>query len=220
MAIVRIVLPRKGIIEPQHGNNYETDLDTNWQTIDSLLQDANDVHNAVAAAGTVAAWLSDIGLSGVISGFSLATSANLTPGLSSGVLYAQGVRSAPSIPAPGNAPASSTSFLWWNSITGFYFNLSGTAATSGDAFIGSLITDPTHVTAVTNATKVYGRLAVTASAPGNFSLAHNLGRIPLGATVYMTSSGEFWFQPVTLFDATHLYLVASDVGITASIQVW
>jgi len=29
MAVVRTVLPRKGIIEPQHGANYETDLDTN-----------------------------------------------------------------------------------------------------------------------------------------------------------------------------------------------
>jgi len=220
MAIVRTVLPRKGIIQPQHGNNYETDLDTNWLTIDSLLQDANDVHNAVIAAGTVAAWLSDTGRSGVVSGFSLATSANLTPGLSSGVLYAQGVRSAPATPAPGNAPASSTSFLWWNSVTGFYFNLTGTPAAGGDAYLGTVTTDPTHVTAVANATKIYGRLAVTAAAAGSFSFAHNLGRIPLGVAVYMTSGGALWFQPANLFDATYLYLVASDVGITASIQVW
>ncbi len=220
MAIVRTVLPRKGIIEPQHGNNYETDLDTNWQTIDSLLQDANDVRNAVLAAGTVAAWLGDIGLSGVIAGFTLATSANLTPGLSPGVLYAQGMRWAPSSPTPSAAPASTTSFLWWSSITGFYFNLTGSPATPGDAYLGSVTTDATHVLAVTNATKVYGRLAVSAAAAGNFSINHNLGRAPLGAIIYMTSGGALWFQPTTLFDATNLYLTASDAGVTASIQIW
>ena len=219
MAIVRTVLPRKGIIEPQHGSNYETDMDTNWQTIDSLLQDANDVQNAVTAAGTIAAWLKDRGISGVISGLTLATSANLTPGLSAGILYAQGARSAPTAPAPGIAPASSTSFLWWNSITGFYFNLTGVPAVTGDAYLGSVTTDPTHVTAVTNATKIYSRLAVTASAAGNFSVNHNLGRAPLGAMIYMTSGGALWFQPA-MFDSSNLYFTASDVGITASIQVW
>jgi hypothetical protein len=220
MAIVRTVLPRKGIIEPQHGSNYETDMDTNWQIIDSLLQDANDVQNAVTAGGTIAAWLKDRGISGVISGFTLATSANLIPSLSAGILYAQGARSAPTTPAPGIAPASSTSFLWWNSITGFYFNLTGIPAVTGDAFLGSVTTDPTHVTAVTNATKIYGRLAVTASAAGNFSVVHKLGRAPQGAMIYMTSGGALWFQAGIMFDASNLYLTASDVGITASIQVW
>ena len=37
MAVVRTILPRKGLIEPQHGDNYEADVDTNWQIIDSLL---------------------------------------------------------------------------------------------------------------------------------------------------------------------------------------
>jgi len=220
MAVVRTVLPRKGIIEPQHGNNYETDLDTNWQTIDSLLQDANDVRNAVVAAGTVAAWLGDIGLSGVVSGFTLATSATLTPGLTGGVLYAQGMRWAPTAPSAPAAPASSTSYFWWNSVTGFYFNTTGTAASPGDAFLGTVTTDATHVLAVTGATKIYGRLAVSAAAAGNFSLSHNLGRAPLGALIYMTSGGAVWFQPTTLFDATNLYLTASDAGVTASIQIW
>ncbi|HEV2349008.1 MAG TPA: hypothetical protein VG028_04080 [Terriglobia bacterium] len=220
MAVVRTVLPRKGIIEPQHGNNYELDVDTNWQTIDSLLQDATDVQNAVMAAGTVAAWLNDIGLCGVVSGLALSTSASLTPGLSAGVLYAQGARYAPSTPAPGAAPANSASFLWFNSATGFYFNFTGTAGTVGDAYLGSLTTDSTHVTAVTGATKINGRVAVAAGAAGNFSLVHNLGRAPLGVMIYMTSGGALWFQPANLFDATNLYLTASDAGITASIQVW
>jgi hypothetical protein len=220
MAVVRTVLPRKGIIEPQHGSNYELDLDTNWQIIDSLLQDATDVQNAVIAAGTVAAWLNDTGQCGVISGLALSTSANLTPGLSAGVLYAQGARFAPSNPAPGAAPSNSTSFLWFNSASGFYFNFTGTPGTTGDAYLGSLTTDSTHVTAVTAATKINGRVAVTAGAPGNFTLVHKLGRTPQGAIIYMTSGGALWFQPAALFDATNLYLTASDAGISANIQVW
>ncbi len=51
MAVTRTVLPRKGIIQPKHGDNYEADLDQNWLTIDNLLQDAQDVQAAIEAAG-------------------------------------------------------------------------------------------------------------------------------------------------------------------------
>ncbi|MBZ5561701.1 MAG: hypothetical protein LAP13_04710 [Acidobacteriia bacterium] len=51
MAVTRTVLPRKGIIQPKHGDNYEADLDQNWLTIDNLLQDAQDVQAAIGAAG-------------------------------------------------------------------------------------------------------------------------------------------------------------------------
>ena len=120
MAVVRTVLPRKGIIEPQHGANYETDLDTNWQIIDSLLQDANEVQAAIDAAPTVSAWVSDRGISGVVSGFTLATSATLAPGLVAGVLYAQGARYAPTTSITlAAAPASSTSYLFYNATGGF-----------------------------------------------------------------------------------------------------
>ena len=103
MAIVRTVLPRKGIIQPRHGDNYEADIDTNWSLIDSLLQDGADIAAAVLAAGTVEAWLKDRGVSGVVTGFALSTSASLTPGVASGVLYAQGKRYAPA-PLPTPAP--------------------------------------------------------------------------------------------------------------------
>ena len=220
MAVVRTILPRKGLIQPLHGDNYEADLDTNWQIIDSLLQDGADVQAAITAAGTVAAWLQDRGMSGVISGFGLSTSANLTPGLAAGVLYAQGLRYSPGAPAPGPAPANSTSYLWYNSVSGFYYNLTGTPATNGDAFIGKVTTDPTHVTAVLNATKLFSRLSITAPAAGNFSFAHNLGRAPLGALIYLTSAGAVWFQSPTMFDATNLFLVASAAGLTAQVELW
>ena len=220
MAIVRTVLPRKGIIQPKHGDNYEADLDTNWELIDSLMQDAADVQAAVVAAGTVEAWLQDCGLCGVISGFVLSTSANLTPALSVGVLYAQGKRYAPaSAPSPGPAPANSTSYLWYNSTSGFYYNLTGSPAATGDAYLGCVITDTTRVTEVTTATKIYSHISVTAPAAGNFTLAHHLGRAPRGALVCMTSGGALWFQS-SMWDSTNLYLVASDGGVTAEVQLW
>lgn len=220
MAIVRTVLPRKGIIQPRHGDNYEADMDSNWSVIDSLLQDSADVQASVTAAGTVEAWLQDRGLSGVVSGLALATSANLTPGISNGVLYAQGKRLALNSPAPGAAPANSTSHLWYNAASGFYYNLTGAPAISGDAYLGAVTADATHITAVTNATKIYGQVPAAPSSPGNFTLPHWLGRVPAGALIRMTSSGAVWFQSPTDMDGTNLYLVASDTGVTAKVQIW
>ena len=220
MATVRTVLPRKGLILPQHGAAYEADLDSNFTIIDGLLQDASDVQDSLLAAGTVQAWLQDTGVSGVVSGFALSTSANLAPGLSGGVLYAQGKRYPADSPAPGAAPASSVSYLFLNSTTGFYYNLTGVPASPGDAFVGKVTTDGTHVTAVADATKIYGMIDLTAPAAGAFSVAHNLGRTPIGATIYMTSAGAIWFQLAPKFDLTNLYLVASGDSLTASVQVW
>jgi len=220
MAIIRTILPRKGIIQPKHGDNYEADLDTNWQVIDSLLQDAADVQAAVDAAGTVAVWLQDRGLAGVLSGFELSPSATLTPDLTPGVLYAQGIRYAPATASPGAAPASATSFLWWTSSGGFYYNLTGSPATAGDAYLGSVTADDTHVVSTTHATKLYGWLAVTAPTEGPFSVNHKLGRTPLGALLCPTSGGALWFQSPTMFDSTSLYLVASDAGVTGKVQIW
>jgi hypothetical protein len=220
MAVVRTVLPRKGIIQPRHGDNYETDVDTNWQIIDSLLQDATDVQTAVTAAGTVEAWLQDRGVSGVVSGFNLGGSANLTPALSAGVLYAQGQRYAPGTPGPGAAPANQTSYLFYNSTTGFYYQAGAVGASSGDALIGTVTTNATQVVSVQDATKIYGQVSLAPSDAGNFSVAHLLGRTPNGALIQMTSGAAIWFQSATLYDGTNLYLVASDAGVTAKVQIW
>ena len=220
MAIVRTVLPRKGIIQPRHGDSYEADIDTNWSLIDSLLQDSVDVQAAVLAAGTVEAWLKDRGVCGVVSGFALSTSASLTPGLATGILYAQGKRYAPaSAPNPGPAPAGSTSNLLYNSAGGFYYNLTGSPTTAGDALIGQLVTNSTAATAVTPATKLWGFIPLAPGAPGNLTVQHLLGRAPAGAQVIMKSGGAIWFQS-TKWDSANLYLVASSDGLSAEVQVW
>jgi hypothetical protein len=58
------------------------------------------------------------------------------------------------------------------------------------------------------------------SAPGDFSVAHGLGRLPVGGKILMTSSGRIWWQTPTLFDATNLYLVASEGGVTRKEWIW
>jgi len=63
-------------------------------------------------------------------------------------------------------------------------------------------------------------VSLAPNAPGNFSVAHLLGRTPVGAVIQMTSSGSIWFQASLMFDATNVYLVASAAGITGKVQVW
>lgn len=221
MAVVRTVLPRKGIVQPKHGDPYETDIDANWQKLDAIVQDSADVQAAVTAAGTVESLMKDLGWSGIISGFTLSTSATLTPGLTVGVLYAQGKRYAPaSAPSPGAAPANSTSYLLYNGTTGFYYQGSAVGATVGDALLGRVTTSATAVTAVVQATKIYGQVSAAPSTPGNFSVEHFLGRAPVGAVIRMTSGGAIWFQNPTDVDGTKLYLVASDSEVTAKVLLW
>ena len=76
------------------------------------------------------------------------------------------------------------------------------------------------MTTVLKATGLYSRIPVTAPVAGNFSFAHNLGRAPLGALIYLTSGGALWFQSPTMFDTTNLFLVASAAGLTAQVEIW
>lgn len=62
-------------------------------------------------------------------------------------------------------------------------------------------------------------LSVLSTAAGNFTQVHTLGQLPTWADIAMTSGGSIYFQS-TKFDATNLYLVASDVGVSADIFVY
>ncbi len=57
------------------------------------------------------------------------------------------------------------------------------------------------------------QVAFTTTAPGLFTLPHNLGVIPGSVIIEMTAGGAVWFQSVR-YDANNLYLVASDAGLT------
>jgi hypothetical protein len=55
-------------------------------------------------------------------------------------------------------------------------------------------------------------ISLSAAADGNFTVAHGLGLTPSTVLIQMLSDGRIWFQ-ATPYDATNLYLVASDPGI-------
>lgn len=201
MAVTRTILPRKGLIQSQHGlTGYEADQDANALLLDSNVAFISDL------------MFNDLGVNGVAAGFALSTSASLTPGFSAGVLYAQGQRyapaSAPPIPA---APASAASFLFYNSSSGFYWQASPVAANAGDALIGQAVTSASAVTAVTQATKIFGQVALAPSAAGNFAVQHLLGRKPAGASLLLTSTTLIVWQAAP-WDATNLYLNAAGAA--------
>jgi hypothetical protein len=87
-----------------------------------------------------------------------------------------------------------------------------------------LTADSTQASGVkwaTGATTVFSlvEVALAPSSPGNFTVAHGLGVTPTSALIQMTSGGQVWFQAVTRFDSTNLYLVASDAGVTGKAVV-
>ncbi len=210
MAVTRTILPRKGLIQSQHGlTQYESDQDANWALLDANIAFVSDLQ------------FGDLGMNGVVSGFALSVSATLTPVLGVGVLYAQGLRHGPATPpALAASPPSTTSYLFYNSVSGFYYQTSPVGATAGDALIGKITTSASAVTAVVNATRIFGSVSASGTASGNFTVPHLLGRKPVGAIIQMTSSGSIWFQAATPWDATSLYLAASGAGTTALVEVW
>ena len=218
MAIVRTVLPRKGLVQSQHGvTQYEADMDGNLAMLDANVAFMSDL---AAVTDTL---VGDLGLNGVIAGFELATSNTLYPSLTNGVLYASGSRYAPTNPNVGAAPANATSYLFYqaqNWPNSYYYRSVPTALNNGDALIGVVTANATQVTSVTQATTVFGQIPVSAAAPGNFTIPHLLGRTPVGANVRMTSPGSIWWQQPLDMDNVNLYLVASDAGVTAKVQIW
>jgi hypothetical protein len=213
MAVTRTVLPRKGLIQSQHGlTSYEADQDQNWALLDANVAFMSDLPLPL---------FQTLGCNGVVSGFVLSTSSTLVPGLTAGVLYAQGAPYAPATaPTLGPTPASQTSYLFYNSSSGFYYQASAVGAQAGDALIGQVVAGSSAITAVTQAATIMGQVSLAPNSSGNFTVQHFLGRTPVGAVIRMTSGGTIWFQSPTDMDATNLYLVASAPGITGKVLLW
>jgi hypothetical protein len=213
MAVARTILPRKGLIQSQHGlTSYEADQDQNWALVDANVAFMSDLPLSL---------FQPLGCNGLVSGFTLSPSTTLVPGIASGVLFAQGVAYAPATaPTLAPAPASQTNCLFYNSTSGFYYQSSAVGAQSGDALVGVVTTNASAVIAVQQATALFGALSLAAGAPGNFTVPHLLGRVPLCAIVQMTSGGAIWFQTPASYDGANLYLVASDAGVTGRVIVW
>jgi hypothetical protein len=213
MAVTRTVLPRKGLIQSQHGlTSYEADQDQNWALLDANVAFMSDLPFTPFL---------QLGWNGLICGFLLSTSSTLVPGITAGSLYAQGTGYAPATaPTLPPAPASRTSYLFYNSVSGFYYQSGAVGATAGDALIGVVTTSASAVIAVQQATPLFGAVSVASSAAGNFTVPHLLGRVPVCAIIQMTSNAIIWFQTPTSYDGANLYLGASDAGVTGRVIVW
>jgi hypothetical protein len=213
MAVTRTILPRKGLIQSQHGlTSYEADQDQNWALLDANVAFMSDLPPPL---------FQPLGCNGLVSGFVLSTSSTLVPAITTGILYAQGACYAPATaPTLGPAPASQTSYLFYNSTAGFYYQSSGVGAQCGDALVGVVTTSASAIIAVQAATTLFGAVSLAPSAPGNCTVPHLLGRVPLCAIIQMTSGGAIWFQTPLSYDGVNLYLVASDAGVTGRVIVW
>jgi hypothetical protein len=66
----------------------------------------------------------------------------------------------------------------------------------------------------------FNRVSLAPGSPGNFTVAHGLGQTPTLVLIRMTSNGVIWLQSPTGYDATNLYLVASDASITGEAECW
>src|SRR2546423_11490508 len=116
MAVTRTVLPRKGLVQPQHGlTGYEADQDANWLLLDTNVAFLSDVETPQT---------SDVGINGVVSGFTLSASSSLAPAVASGILFPQGDRYAPaSAPVPPAAPPNAASYPFDNWASDLYYQV-------------------------------------------------------------------------------------------------
>jgi hypothetical protein len=63
-------------------------------------------------------------------------------------------------------------------------------------------------------------IKIDAPQPGNFTVSHGLGCYPSAVIVQMTSFGFIALQSSKEYDATNIYLTASDSKLTADLLVW
>lgn len=66
---------------------------------------------------------------------------------------------------------------------------------------------------------VYVRVSFGPVGPGNFTVAHGLGRAPYGFQILSQNGGAIWAQ-ATPYDAANIHLVASDSGLSGEVLLW
>lgn len=91
--------------------------------------------------------------------------------------------------------------------------------TASDAGVTATVYVYTTIAQGLNLQSPAAKLLVSSPAPGNFAVPHGLGAVPSMVEILPTSAGGLWTQSPA-FDATNLYLTASDTGVTASISVY
>jgi hypothetical protein len=89
--------------------------------------------------------------------------------------------------------------------------------------VGAAYADPNDPTKLVRDVKAHAKptiLSVPATAnPGAFQIAHGLGRAPSAVSIVATSDGIIRLN-APKFDATYVYLSASDGGLTCDLLLW
>lgn len=220
MAVTRTVLPRKGLIQPQHGlASYEADFDNDMALLDANVAFMSDLMSVASGI------LSGLGLNGKVNGLTVTTSSTLYASIWAGTLYSQGAPYVNTgILAAPVAPASTTSYFWYNPTNGFYFTPTLVPNTAGDAFIAEVTASSSAVTSVVQGTNLFGAVPIVVpSTPGVFAVPHWLGRLPIAFPLRMTSAGAIWSQVPPAgpeADTQYLYLLGSAPNVTGKAIVW
>jgi hypothetical protein len=135
------------------------------------------------------------------------TGNELVPGITLGVLFAQGEMympaEAPTLPA---APASQQSWLYYNSGTGWYWSGSSTPNTSSDACVGWVVTTTTAIVAVSSRRIGTGAEAgIVPAGPGAIAIATG-------------EAGDTGVPPAPSFDAaeTSTQLLLGDLAFSST----
>lgn len=156
---------------------------------------------------------SDAGVTAKVLVYSVSPAAEvaLAPGAPGNFDVAHGLASVPAIVI---VQMTCGGEIWAQSPVADATNLHLIAADGGLTGFAELWATSLSPTATQHAT-----IRVAPVFPGNFAVPHGLGVVPSAAFIRMNDGAEIWFQPPR-YDATNLYLVASDGGITASIEVF
>jgi hypothetical protein len=209
MAVSRTVLPRKNLIQPQHGlTSYEADQDANWLLLDQNVAFVADIPSSLYQPTAGTGLVLNIG-----QGWCFTPSGLIT--------YAAGTLT---------LTASATNYVFLNPAATYApgFNTSGFPA--GSLPIAVVATSATAITTLTDRRTPFmvvsppaagpaATISITTAAAGNFTQAHTLGRAPQACVIELKSAGSIWFQTAK-YDTGSVYLVAADSGIAADLKLW
>jgi hypothetical protein len=151
---------------------------------------------------------------GVIAGFALGMAVGLTPTLSIGLLFAQGVIWQPATPpaVPALPALSGVRYLAYNSTSGLYWALVPNGDTDGDAVLGWAETNSTTLVAVSN------QVINPAAAGSSFSGSSDAGNVsvPISGTAASIDCQEI---PTGTLDGSNVLFDLVSMPIVNSLSL-
>ncbi len=104
--------------------------------------------------------------------------------------------------------------IWFQTVS---YDATNVYLDSSDLGVSAVVYVWLHMPTITVVTSAKIQLAPIY--PGNFTVAHGLGKSPTLVIIRMSSGGAIWLDTPP-YDATNLYLIASDAGVTGEAEVW